>query len=374
MGLLIRRVEWTGFRLPFVAPFATAHEVTTLREGIIVRLTTRTGVVGLGEASPVPAFGGRLVDTLDRLRHLLPHLVGLDLDQIDNLVGGLDVTEPGVAAVACAVDTALCDLRARADGVSVAQMLGGRADRPVSVNATVGVADTTGASTAAARAVEAGFSTIKLKTGVMGSHPAEVDRIGAVREAIGPSARLRLDANAAWDVDSAISIIRAAERYDLELVEQPVAAGDLAGMARVRANVATPIAGDEAVSILAQACKVIAAKAADILMVKPMLAGGLRPAMNIIKLARTAGLRAIVTTTIDSGIGVTAALHLATTLPEQDLACGLATGPLLAGDLLTQRLDVRAALMHLPAGPGLGVTLDEEQLARYGGKWQELGI
>jgi len=208
----------------------------------------------------------------------------------------------------------------------------------------------------------------------MGSHPAEVDRIGAVREAIGPSARLRLDANAAWDVDSAISIIRAAERYDLELVEQPVAAGDLAGMARVRANVATPIAGDEAVSILAQACKVIAAKAADILMVKPMLAGGLRPAMNIIKLARTAGLRAIVTTTIDSGIGVTAALHLATTLPEQDLACGLATGPLLAGDLLTQRLDVRAALMHLPAGPGLGVTLDEEQLARYGGKWQELGI
>src|SRR5262249_50094055 len=154
---------------------------------------------------------------------------------------------------------------------------------------------------------------------------AELARIAAIRATLGADVRLRIDANAAWDVPEAIAIIRAAERYQLELVEQPVA--DLAGMAQVRAASPTPIAADESVGGPPHATKVIAAGAADVLVIKPMMAGGLRRARAIIVQAQLAGLQALVTTTIDAGVGVAAALHLAATLPPQ-LACGLATGPL----------------------------------------------
>jgi len=177
---------------------------------------------------------------------------------------------------------------------------------------------------------------------VMGSREAEIARVAAVRAALGPAIRLRLDANGAWGVDEAIAIIRAVERYGIELVEQPAPVDDLAGLARVRAAVDTPIAADESVGGPEQARQVVEAGAADVLIVKPIPAGGLRRAREVIALAQAAGLRALVTTTIDSGVGVAAALHLAATLPAPPLACGLATGPLLVGDLIAAPLYARA--------------------------------
>ncbi len=111
--------------------------------------------------------------------------------------------------------------------------------------------------------------------------------------------------------------------------------------------------------------------AASVLVVKPMVVGGLRPARRIVELAEEAGVGTIVTTTIDAGVGVAAALHLAATLPEGSPACGLATGSLLADDLIVRPLAVRDGSMLLPDGPGLGVELDEAKLARYGGVTRE---
>jgi L-alanine-DL-glutamate epimerase-like enolase superfamily enzyme len=150
-----------------------------------------------------------------------------------------------------------------------------------------------------------------------------------------------------------------------------VAPDDLIGMAQVRASVRTPIAADEAVGGPEQAARVIAAGAADILVIKPMMAGGLRRAREIIARTQPAGLRAFVTTTIDAGVGVAAALHLAATLPTP-LACGLATGTLLVGDLLVQPIVVRNGAMQLPNQPGLGVRIDQRQVALYASGWQEV--
>ncbi len=366
----IQRIAWMPFRVPWAGAFATAHGAARFREGAILRLTTADGLEGLGEAAPVPAFGGgTLDDVLAILGGLAPRLAGRDLAAIDELLASLDVARSGAAALACALDTALCDIRARAAGIPVAALLGGAPGAPVPVNATIGAPDDAAACLAAHRAVAAGFRCVKLKVGLGPTRAAEIARIAAVRAAIGPSVRLRVDANGAWSVAEAIAIIRAVEHHQLELVEQPVAAADLAGMARVRSAVDTPLAADEPVAGPEQARAVIAAGAADVLVVKPMLAGGLRPARGVIALARAAGLGAIVTTTIDAGVGAAAALHLAATLPAPTLACGLATGPLLAADLLAQPLAIEDGTMPLPAGPGLGVALDERQLARYGGAW-----
>jgi len=366
------RIAWLPFRMPYVVPFSTAHGSEQERCGAIVRVTTNDGWVGLGEAAPLVAFGGgTLDDTLARIAELAARIVGRDLDAALGLLDRLDYAAAGMSAAACGFDTALLDVKAQAAGLPLAQLLLAGAASAVPVNATVGALDTDAACRAAGQAVQAGILCVKLKVGVLGTRGAELARIAAVRATIGADIHLRIDANAAWDVPEAIAIIRAAERYQLELVEQPVAADDLAGMALVRAAVHTPIAADEAVGGPEQAARVIAAAAADVLVIKPMMAGGLRRARAIIAQAQLAGLATFVTTTIDTGVGVAAALHLAATLP-MPLACGLATGPLLVGDLLIQPIVVRNGALYVPEQPGLGVYIDERQVALYASGWQEV--
>jgi o-succinylbenzoate synthase len=364
------QVAWLPFRIPYLATFTTTHGSEQTRLGAVIRVTADDGRVGLGEASPLPAFGGgTLDDTLKQIAQLALRIAGLDLDAALALLDQLDYAQVGMSAAACGFDTALLDVKAQAVGLPLAQLLAPGAAAEVPVNATIGVLDTDAACRAAGQAAQAGVLCVKLKVGVAGTRAAELARIAAVRASIGADVRLRIDANAAWDVPEAIAIIRAAERYQLELVEQPVA--DLAGMAQVRAASHTPIAADELVGGPAQAAQVIAAGAADVLVIKPMMAGGLRRARVIIAQAQLAGLQTFVTTTIDAGVGVAAALHLAATLPTP-LACGLATGTLLAGDLLTYPIVVRNGALHVPDQAGLGVCIDERQVALYASGWQEV--
>ena len=366
------RVAWLPFRIPYVAPFTTAHGSEQARLGAIIRVTADDGRVGLGEAAPLPAFGGgTLDDTLAQIAKLASRIAGHDLDAALALLDRLDYAEAGMSAAACGFDTALLDVKAQVAGLPLAKLLDLRAAAAVPVNAAIGAVDISAACRAAGQAVQAGILCVKLKVGVMGTGEAELARIAAVRATLGADIRLRIDANAAWDVPEAIAIIRAAERYQLELVEQPVAAFDLAGMALVRASVHTPIAADESVGGPEQAAQVIAAGAADVLVIKPMMAGGLRRSRAIIAQAQLAGLQTLVTTTIDAGVGAAAALHLAATLPTP-LACGLATGTLLVGDLLVQPIVVRNGALYVPDQPGLGVRIDERQVALYASGWQEV--
>lgn len=368
----IHRISWIPFRLPFAATFATARGPAAVREGLLLRLESAEGLEGLGEASPLPAFGGGTVqDALALVRELAPALAGAETEHVEAILGRLDLHRPGAAAVSCAVDTALLDLNGRYAGSPVAALLGGKPGRAIPVNATIGRPDAGAAAEAAGRAIAEGFRCVKLKTGLGLPAGAELARIARVREAIGPHATLRLDANGAWAPDEAITVLRAAEAYDIELVEQPVPAEDLDGLARVRSGCSVPVAADEAACTLEQAQRVVRAGAADVLIVKPMAAGGLRAARRIIELAVQAGLRPIVTTTIDSSVGIAAALHLAAALLDPLPACGLATGLLLAGDLARPRLLPQQGTMTVPDAPGLGVALDPAQLARFGGGWKE---
>jgi len=366
------QVAWLPFRIPYAATFTTTHGSEQTRLGAVIRITADDGRVGLGEAALLPAFGGgTLEDTLAQIAQLAVGVAGQNLDAALALLDRLDYAEAGMSAAACGFDMALLDVKAQAAGLPLAQLLAPNAAAAVPVNATIGALDTDAACRAAGQAAQAGILCVKLKVGVMSTHAAELARIAAVRATISADMHLRIDANAAWDVPEAIAIIRAAERYQLELVEQPCAVDDLAGMAQIRKSVHTPIAADESVGGPQQAAQVIAASAADVLVIKPMMAGGLRRARAIIVQAQLAGLQALVTTTIDAGVGVAAALHLAATLPTP-LACGLATGSLLVGDLLVQPIVVRNGALDVPDQPGLGVCIDERQVALYAGGWQEV--
>ncbi|HVB72149.1 MAG TPA: o-succinylbenzoate synthase [Ktedonobacteraceae bacterium] len=370
----IADIRWRNYRLPFQNSFSTAHGVTTAREGIIVQVTTERGVSGIGEIAPLLAFGARsLADVGRLLPALAARLSGKTLYEALDLVhnegkAGTKAASAVSAPVRCGLETALLDAIGKAEGCGVCALLSPAGFAPraaVPVNAVIGASTTEAAIAAALDARNNGYRCVKLKVGWGVSAREEIERVEAVRDAIGSAMHLRLDANEAWNLEEAIAILTQCVPYDIQYVEQPLKAHDLAGMRTLRQAVDIPIAVDEALSSRESAQLVIDSEAADILVIKPQLAGGLRVGQQMIQSAAARGVRAVITSAIEAGIGLVAALHLAAASPAVTLECGLATLHLLSDDLLIDDLPVRDGFLTVPTDPGLGVALDREALDRY---------
>jgi L-Ala-D/L-Glu epimerase len=201
-----------------------------------------------------------------------------------------------------------------------------------------------------------GYACFKLKVGL----PDDAERVSAVRQAIGPWPALRVDANGAWGVDEAVRAIRSMEGHDLELVEQPCST--LRELAEVRQRVSTAIAADESVSSVRELRRAAELEACDVVNVKVAGAGGFKPARELIREARAAGMDVFLSSTLDGPWGIAAALQLAAA-EEITLACGLATLPLFDSPLARALPAPRAGTLSVPTGPGLGISIEEETLA-----------
>jgi o-succinylbenzoate synthase len=353
----IRKLTWRPYRIPFRNAFVTSASTQAVREGMIVKLESDGGMHGLGEIAPLRAGAMRNVAAL--LRGVERRIAGIEVDDIPRATKGLVARKEIAAAIRCGLDIAACDLIAKEAGLPVADLFGGCRRRVVPVNATIAAATPALAAQAARRAVESGFRCVKLKVGMMRNLAGECELVGAVRDAIGADTTLRLDANQAWDPQTAIDYIGELERFDLEFVEQPVAARNIEGLALVRSLVGVQIAADESLRSLGTAKAIVESGAAGLLVIKPMIVGGLRPALEIICLAASYDIESIITTTIDSGVGIAAALHLAAGLTGTR-ACGLATAELLESALTLNTPRAENGAMVCPALPGLGVEIDDE--------------
>jgi len=193
----------------------------------------------------------------------------------------------------------------------------------VDVNAVAGAGDAEAAADAARAARRAGYGTLKLKVGGI-APDAEQARIAAVRSAVGDALRLRIDANGAWSAEQALLLLEQLEPFALELAEQPVPAGDLTGLCRLHRTSRTPIAADESLALAEGRAALLAGELASIAVLKPMVLGGLGPAVALATAARARGIPSIVTTTFEGPLGAAAALHLAAAIGSADLAHGLA--------------------------------------------------
>lgn len=201
----------------------------------------------------------------------------------------------------------------------------------VPVNATVPAVDP---DTARGIVARSGCATAKVKVAASGqTHAEDMARVEAARDALGPAGRLRVDANGAWDVTTAARRIRDLARFDLEYVEQPV--GGLAEMAALRRRVDVPLAADESVRTAPDPLRIAGLEAADVVVLKVQPLGGVRRALTV---AEAANRPAVVSSAVETSVGLAAGVALAAALPELPYACGLATGRLLAGDVVAARL------------------------------------
>jgi o-succinylbenzoate synthase len=348
-GVRIASVEVIPYALPFREPYVTARGQLGRREMALLRLRSDDGLTGLGEAVPLSLRNGvglaQVVGELNRLG---------ERDALD------EVTLTGDAAglsppARCAALTALMDLRGRradAEGHSSPA----RPD-PVPCNATLVAGEPAAVAADALRWAGDGFSTFKLKLGV----GDDVGRVRAVREAVGSRARIRVDANAAWDIETAKRTLAELEQLDVELAEQPVATMEEAR--EVADATSIPIAGDESVESRADAERAAAMGACGLVGLKLSKVGGPEAAIEI-----AAVLPSFVSSALDGPVGIAAAGQVAQTLREAagaddpGLAHGLATQRLFASSIARVECELRDGMLHLPEGPGLGVEIDEAAL------------
>ena len=348
-------VEVIPYALPFKEPYVTARGVLERREMVLLRVRDADGVVGLGEAVPLSLRGG----------------VGLT-EVVRELEGWAEHRQDeGLSAPSrCAVATARMDLLGRR-----AADQGGAGDEAVPCNATLVAGEPEAVAADARRWADEGFTTFKLKLGAESAknrieqgfsrtRVGDVEQVREVREAVGPEARIRVDANEAWDLKTAKRTLTELEPYGIELAEQPVAG--LEAMAELAASTSIPLAADESVASLEEAERAAATAACAYTGIKLSKVGGPEAALAIADV-----LPAFVTSALDGPVGIAAGAQVARSLAETghperlELAHGLATQRLFAETIASVECELWDGMLHLSPGPGLGVEIDEEALRAH---------
>ncbi|MCA0988241.1 dipeptide epimerase [Guptibacillus algicola] len=308
----INDIETFIVNAPLKKPFKTALRTVTNAESVIVNITAGDQI-GWGEAPPTLAITGESIESVKAAitNAIAPKLIGLDLSSSGYIFDVLHTSLVGNTSAKAAVDMAIYDLLAKKSDMPLYQFLGGYRDQletdyTVSVNSPEEMGDD------AVQYIDEGFSILKVKVGKDTIH-RDIERIITVQNRTNNKAIIRLDANQGWTAKEAIYAIRKMEEegLQLDLVEQPVHASDIEGLKRVTDSVSTPIMADESVFSPHDALKVIMSRAADLINIKLMKAGGIHQALKINAIAESAGIECMVGSMIESKVGITAAAHFA---------------------------------------------------------------
>lgn len=345
--------------------FSNARGKTTHIEAAIAEVRSDSGIAGLGEADPYfPNPDVLLEEIVSTIRRFLaPFLIGKDPRNIDRLRLEMDDVLTGHTLAKDAVEIALVDLSARLQNVPAAFILGGQFVDSVPVIAPLGLYPPDKMAREASDYVERGFTGVKLKIGL---EPAlDVERIRAVREAVGPDIVVRADANASYSFIDALRTIRQIDRFNLQSIEQPLPSWDLEGMSRLVRAVETPIMADESLDDAPSALEIIRRRAADIFHIKVQGKGGLLRARRLIALAEAAGVPCIIGQISEMSIGAMVDATLAAST-RNVIFPGEMAGPLVIDDdVVMRKLDLSRGTIELSSGPGFGLDLDPAALTRY---------
>jgi L-alanine-DL-glutamate epimerase-like enolase superfamily enzyme len=346
--------EVIPYALPFRDRYVTARGALSRREMVLVRAHTRDGIIGLGEAVPLSLRGGSSLEQVssELRRFAIDFGDASETEKRSFFLEARELSPPS----RCAISTAWDDLLGKREGVPVWKLHGAQEPADVPCNATLSVGDPDAVADAARRWAEDGFQTFKLKLGLAN----DVEQVEAVRAALGPAAKLRVDANGAWGPAEAASKLERMSPFDIELVEQPCAT--LEELAQVREAVDILVVADESVANWSQAERACELQACDYATLKLSKVGGALDAKAI-----AGEIPSYLSSALDGPIGIAAAAHAAQALylggiDDPGLAHGLATQRLFDATIASRECELRDGLLHLPEGPGLGVEIDDALL------------
>ena len=324
--------------VPLTEPFHISLGVITHAKSAVVAIETDEGNIGYGEGAPgILITGENLPGTAAGIELLKPDLIGLDPTDLESVYWAMKRSQAHASSVKAAVDIACHDLLGQKAGLPVYRLLGGL-ENSLETDITVGINRPETMAAKAKAWVEKGFRTIKTKVGT--GVEEDVARVKAIREAVGPDVKIRVDANQGWSAKEAVRIIDRLNQYDLELVEQPVPYDDIAGLEYVTQHTDVLIMADESCFTASDALRLAERRAVDLINIKLMKCGGIREAQKINAICEASGISCMLGCMAEeTNIGVTAAASLGAALKN----------------ITRADLDCTFSLSHLPFQGGMQV-------------------
>lgn len=363
----VEAVETVLLDVPTIRPHVLAMATMHSQAVCLVRIRCADGIVGIGEATTIGGLsygpespeGIKLaIDT-----YFAPILKDCDATRPAAVMARITRHVVGNTFAKCAVETALLDAQGKRTGLPVSELLGGRVRERLPVLWTLASGNTVRDIDEAERMIAARrHNAFKLK---IGTRPVEDDvaHVAAIKRALGDRASVRVDVNMAWDEPTAARGIAMLADAGCDLVEQPIARHNRAGMARLSARSAIPIMADEALNGPATAYDYASAAAANVFAVKVEQSGGLFAARQVQAIADAAGVALYGGTMLEAAIGTIASAHTFATFPALSFGTELFGPLLLTEEILEQPLDYSDFSLAVPDGPGLGIALDEDRVA-----------
>jgi muconate cycloisomerase len=363
----IKRIEPIAVSLPMVKPLKMSFEEVASAENVLVRLETDDGTVGWGGAAAAPTMTGETVASMAAaIRYLAPRLEGMPLDDIAAVMTRAGNYLYGNHSAKSVIEIALHDALGRARNAPVHDLLGSRRRDRVAILRMVGTGKGTAADIDDAKRAQAeGHVAFKIKVGVANPRD-DAERTRRICEAFdGDAGLICADANQGWSPAEAITYVRGVEDTALAFFEQPVAAHDIEGMAQVARASRVPIGCDEGLHSLEDLKRHHDAGAAGGFSLKTIKLGGMKAVMDAGLLCEKLGMKVnLASKMAETGICTAALLHLAAALPAVDWGVGLSS-QYLVEDILKTPLSFARGHVTIPAGPGLGIEVDEAKVRRY---------
>lgn len=359
----ITAVDTHLIEVPFRVPFVVWRGEIPAKQFVLVRITTDTGLRGWGEASPFLFYAPETArDVLSMIRDVMSaELIGRDPRDVRAIAGHFSMLD-GHEFAKAAAETALWDLTGKAHGLPVYRLFGGPVRESVPLLTVLHSGEPEEMADEARGWVDRGVRHLKLKIGF------GVDRdeamTAAVREAVGPSILIRVDAEESYQRKEALQVGRRLAKYSLELISQPVARSDWDGMSFLRQQLDTPILADEGIHSPHDVMTCVRHGAADMVNIKVLKSGGALQSMAMAAICDANHLPIVIGSMIECGIGTLMGAHVATALPgvfSTELC-----GPFLMIDhLLDTPLRIEEGRLWLSEAPGLGAGIDLDRLDRY---------
>jgi L-alanine-DL-glutamate epimerase-like enolase superfamily enzyme len=358
----IQRAEAIALPIPLKHSFKMAKGTITHSNHVYVRLEDEAGQVGWGETFNVPVIYARdyrnIYDNLTD--YLLPAIIGKDPLEIGSLHTILDGALPLCRDGKNGVDAAAYDLAGKQLGVSVSTLLGGARLEEIPMIAPIGIVPPEQAAETASEFVAKGYKYLKLKLGL--DWRKDVQRVVAVREAVGPDITLKGDANAVYSRDDALKALRGLRDVGLQHFEQPLSQHDIVGHAALAQRTSIPLCADESLQTLQDAFNILREDAASAMVLKLIKNGGMYRCAEIVSLCRAVGVPCFMSSGTDMSLGVAALMHSYAAIPGIEGA--LETAEEMSDDVASNPVKW-GPVMKVPEGPGLGIDVDEKQIAKY---------
>lgn len=351
----IIKTELFEFDISYKEPFHISVQTTLNKKGLLVKITTKNGLVGYGEAAPTKYVTNETIQTCKKafLNYLFPAIKGLNVGDIATAHKIMNKTIKDAPSAKTAIDMAFYDIAAKNKGLPLYKYLGGKKNR-IQTDMTIGIKSPEHMAKSAKKFVKEGFSILKIKLGT--TPEKDLERIKLIRDAIGPAIKIRIDANQGWkDYKTAAKIINRLEKYDIELVEQPLPKDDFSGFKKLKKLINIPIAADEIAQTLSDVKKLISDGSVDIVNIKLMKCAGIYHGIEIAEYCKKHNVACMIGGMCETKVAVAASAHLACS--NDNFKYADLDGDLLLDDKLvtTASIGLKNGWRTLTDYPGLGI-------------------